>query len=43
MFFDENNKRYNLFSVYLKKKYNTKVYKVTLDAGFSCPNRDGTL
>ena len=43
MFFDENNKRYNLFSAYLKKKYNTKVYKVTLDAGFSCPNRDGTL
>lgn len=43
MFFDENNKRYNLFSSYLKKKFNEKVYKVTLDAGFSCPNRDGTL
>lgn len=43
MYFDENNKRYNLFSSYLKKKFNEKVYKVTLDAGFSCPNRDGTL
>lgn len=43
MFFDNNNKRYNLFSSYLKKKFNEKVYKVTLDAGFSCPNRDGTL
>lgn len=43
MFFDKNNKRYNLFSSYLKKKFNEKVYKVTLDAGFSCPNRDGTL
>ena len=43
MFFDKNNKRYNLFSSYLKKKINKKVYKVTLDAGFSCPNRDGTL
>lgn len=43
MFFDKNNKRYNLFSSYLKKKFNEKVYKVTLEAGFSCPNRDGTL
>lgn len=43
MFFDKNNKRYNLFSSYLKKKFNEKVYKVTLDAGFSCPNRDGTM
>ncbi len=43
MFFDNNNKRYNLFSSYLKKKFNEKVYKVTLDAGFNCPNRDGTL
>lgn len=43
MFFDNNNKRYNLFSSYLKKKFKEKVYKVTLDAGFSCPNRDGTL
>ena len=43
MFFDKNNKRYNLFSSYLKKKFIEKVYKVTLDAGFSCPNRDGTL
>ena len=43
MYFDENNKLYNLFSSYLKKKFNEKVYKVTLDAGFSCPNRDGTL
>ncbi|UKI40344.1 MAG: TIGR01212 family radical SAM protein [Candidatus Melainabacteria bacterium] len=31
------------FSSYLKKKFKEKVYKVTLDAGFSCPNRDGTL
>ena len=43
MFFDNNNKRYNLFSSYLKKKFKEKVYKVTLDAGFSCPNRDGAL
>lgn len=31
------------FGEYLKKLFGQKVYKVTLDAGFSCPNRDGTL
>ena len=36
-------KRYNAFSDYLKKKFGAKVYKITLDAGFSCPNRDGTI
>lgn len=37
------DRRYNAFSDYLRQKFNAKVYKVTLDAGFSCPNRDGTL
>jgi len=36
-------KRYNQFSSYLKQKFGVKVYKITLDAGFSCPNRDGTI
>ena len=36
-------KRYNAFSDYLKQKFGAKVYKITLDAGFSCPNRDGTI
>lgn len=30
-------------STYLKKKYGRKLYKVSINAGFSCPNRDGTL
>lgn len=34
---------YVAFGEYLKKLFGQKVYKVTLDAGFSCPNRDGTL
>ncbi len=38
-----NNKRYNQFSAYLKEKFNAKVYKITLDAGFTCPCRDGSL
>lgn len=40
MFFADN-KRYNLYSRYLKELFGCKVYKVTLDAGFTCPNRDG--
>ena len=36
-----NEKRYHTFNYYLKTTYNCKVAKVILDAGFSCPNRDG--
>ena len=36
-------KRYNAYSEHLKQKFGAKVYKITLDAGFSCPNRDGTI
>lgn len=43
MFFYNTNKRYNRFSDHLKDKFGVKVYKVTLDAGFTCPNRDGTI
>ena len=35
--------RYNRFSDHLRDLYGVKVYKVTLDAGFTCPNRDGTI
>ncbi|MBR6160031.1 MAG: TIGR01212 family radical SAM protein [Lachnospiraceae bacterium] len=28
---------------YIKKKYGKKLYKVSVNAGLSCPNRDGTL
>ena len=30
---------YNDYSTYLKNKYGTKVYRIALDAGFSCPAR----
>lgn len=36
-------KRYYSFSDYLLKTFNKKVYKLSLDAGFTCPNRDGTV
>ncbi len=43
MFFNGTNKRYNQYSAHLKQKFGAKVYKITIDASFSCPNRDGTL
>jgi radical SAM protein (TIGR01212 family) len=36
-------KRYNTFSAYQKKTFGERVQKVTIDAGFTCPNRDGTV
>lgn len=41
--FNNTDKRYNQFSAYLKNLFGAKVYKITIDAGFSCPNRDGTI
>lgn len=35
-------KAYNDYSTYLKEKHGCRVYRIGLDAGFSCPNRDGT-
>lgn len=35
--------RYNSFGSYVKKKFGTPMHKVNIDAGFTCPNRDGTL
>ncbi len=37
-----NEKRYHTFNYYLKTKYKCKVSKIILDAGFTCPNRDGS-
>ncbi len=36
-------KRYYPLSKYLYKTFSKKVYKITLDAGLYCPNRDGTI
>ncbi len=35
--------RYNAYSDYFKKIFGERVQKITVDAGFTCPNRDGTL
>lgn len=36
-------KRYNSFVGYYRRKYGERLQKLVLDAGFSCPNRDGTV
>ncbi|MFA5072348.1 MAG: TIGR01212 family radical SAM protein [Nitrospirota bacterium] len=35
--------RYYSFGRYMKDLYHEPIYKVNVDAGFTCPNRDGTL
>ncbi len=35
--------RYYRFSDHLRNKFGCRVYKISLDAGMSCPNRDGTI
>ena len=37
-----DNKRYYTLNYYNKKKYNSKVFKISLNAGFTCPNIDGS-
>ena len=40
--YSNDNKRYHTFNYYLKNTYHEKVFKVPLDGGFTCPNRDGS-
>ena len=37
-----DNKRYYTLNYYNKMKYNSKVFKISLNAGFTCPNIDGS-
>jgi hypothetical protein len=37
------DRRYYAFSRFLKERFGAKVYRVTIDAGFTCPNVDGTV
>jgi radical SAM protein (TIGR01212 family) len=36
-------RRYQAFSQFLRRRFGAKVYRVSLDAGFTCPNVDGTV
>ncbi len=37
------NRRYNSYVGYFRQKYGSRLQKIVVDAGFSCPNRDGTV
>lgn len=39
----DKNKRYHTWNYYLRQKFGEKIFKVSLNAGFTCPNVDGTL
>ena len=38
-----DSRRYNSYSSYLKSRFGGRVQKLSLHAGFTCPNRDGTI
>ena len=38
-----DNKRYHTLNYFYKSKFGTKVFKVSLNGGFSCPNLDGKV
>lgn len=42
-FTDDPNKRYHTWNYALREQFGEKVFKVPLDGGFDCPNRDGTV
>ncbi len=41
--YSDSNKRYHTLDYFYKNKFNSKVFKVSLNAGFTCPNRDGKV
>ena len=40
--YSNDNKRYHTWNYHLREKFGSKVFKVSLNGGFSCPNKDGT-
>lgn len=41
--YSDTNKRYHTLDYFYKHKFASKVFKISLNAGFSCPNLDGTV
>jgi radical SAM protein (TIGR01212 family) len=38
-----HSKRYNSYPEYFRRHFGERIQKISVDAGFTCPNRDGTL
>lgn len=43
MYFWGDDRRYNSYSGYFRRMFARRMQKLSVNAGFSCPNRDGTL
>ena len=41
--YSDTNKRYHTLDYFYKHKFGCKIFKVSLNAGFTCPNMDGTV
>lgn len=41
--YSDDNKRYHTLNYFYKHKFNSKVFKISLNAGLNCPNIDGTV
>ena len=41
--FDFNGRRYNAYNDWVKREHGGRLQKISIDAGFTCPNRDGSL
>ena len=39
----QSERRFNSYAEYFKRTFGERVQKVTINAGFSCPNRDGSI
>ena len=40
--YSDSNKRYHTLDYFYKHKFGSKVFKVSLNGGFTCPNKDGS-
>lgn len=43
LYSDDKNKRYHSWNYALRNEFGGKIFKVVIDGGFDCPNRDGTV
>lgn len=41
--YTNDHKRYHTWNYHLRNQFGHKVFKISLDGGFDCPNRDGTV
>ena len=41
--YSNTNKRYHTLTYFYQQKFHEKVFKISLNAGFTCPNIDGTV